>query len=436
MNHARVLVRLAIRNVARQRRRSLLIALAMMLGVALLIIFLAVGDGMHAQWIDAGVRLGDGYLTVESPAYRRTGNLDDRLDAPVLDAVERALRKLGSDSNFKERDGWTAARPAVTGRITVAAPRLTVSALASSATSALPVGVSGVDPAIEARFSALPPKIDSGRFLQPGDRLGAVVGTGLAERLDIGVGSRFVLTSQGASGEVQEQLARVVGIFHTGIREVDDGVVDIPLETARQWLGVPGAATSIAILVPDEHDVTPLLNRLGGLLPHGADAFSWRETSPELDAAVRIDNFGNYLFNAILLAIVTLAVLEALLVSVLHRQREFGVLRAMGLASRETSVVVLAEGITLAVFSGIAGMALGFGVTWMLGRHGLDLTRFVGENLSISGAVVSPVVHPAVRLARAWQGIAVVIGLGILSSLYPMWQAARIDPATAMQSEQ
>ncbi len=263
-----------------------------------------------------------------------------------------------------------------------------------------------------------------------------MVGTGLAQRLDIGVGSRFVLTSQGASGEVQEQLARVVGIFHTGIREVDDGVVDIPLVTARQWLGVPGAATSVAILVRDERDVTPVVDRLTPLLPQGARAFSWRETSPELDAAVRIDNFGNYLFNAILLAIVALAVLEALLVSVLHRQREFGVLRAMGLASRETSVVVLAEGITLAVFSGIAGMALGFCVTWMLGRHGLDLTRFVGDNLSISGAVVSPVVHPAVRLARAWQGVVVVIVLGILSSLYPMWQAARIDPATAMQSEQ
>jgi putative ABC transport system permease protein len=419
VNHTGVLLRLAGRNVARQRRRSLLIALAMMLGVALLIIFLALGDGMHDQWIDAGVRLGEGYVTVQSPAYRRTGSLDDRLGAPALDVVERALRDSASPR-----------------RITVAAPRLTISALASSATSALPVLVSGVDPATETRFSTLPAKTDSGRFLQPADRLGAVVGSGLAQRLDIGVGSRFVLTSQGASGEVQEQLARVVGVFRTGIREVDEGVVDIPMETARQWLGVPGAATSVAMLVRSERDVAPVIDRLGGLLPRGARAYSWRETSPELDAAVRIDNFGNYLFNAILLAIVALAVLEALLVSVLHRQHEFGVLRAMGLAAGETSVVVLAEGITLAVFSGIAGMALGFGITWLLGRHGLDLTRFVGQNLSISGAVVSPVVHPAVRLARAWEGIVVVIVLGILSSLYPMWQAARIDPATAMQSEQ
>jgi putative ABC transport system permease protein len=419
VSHATVLLRLAFRNVARQRRRSLLIALAMMLGVALLIIFLAIGDGMHHQWIDAGVRLGDGYVTVETPAYRRSASLDDRLDAATFDAVARVVRNA-----------------TLAERVTIAAPRLTVSALASSATSALPVRVSGVDPATEARFSALLPKIDSGRFLTPSDRLGAVVGRGLADRLGIGVGSRFVLTSQGASGEVQEQLARVVGVFATGIREVDEGVVNIPMETARQWLGVPGTATSVAILVRDGSDVRPVIDRLASLLPADVRAYSWRETSPELDAAVRLDNFGNYLFNGILLAIVALAVLEALLVSVLHRQREFGVLRAMGLAASETSMVVLAEGIALAVFSGLAGMALGFGATWLLGRHGLDLTRFVGENLSISGAVVSPVIHPVVRVARAWQGLAVVLVLGVLSSLYPMWQASRIDVAAAMQSEQ
>jgi putative ABC transport system permease protein len=419
MNHAGVLLRLALRNVARQRRRSVLISLAMMLGVALLIIFLALGDGEHSKWIDAGVRLGDGYATIESPEYRRTASLDDRLDTSTFEA---SWRTLGD--------------PHVSQLVTVAAPHLTVSALASSATAALPIRVSGVDPVIETRYSALPPKITDGRFLTPDDRLGAVIGTGLAERLGLSLGSRFVLTAQGASGEVQEQLARVVGIFRTGIREVDEGVVDIPLETARTWLAVPGAATSIAMLVRDERDVDPLVALLAPLLPNGAQLISWRETSPELDAAVKVDNFGNYLFNGILLAIVALAVLEALLVSVLHRQREFGVLRAMGLSAGETSRVVLAEGMTIALFSGLAGMAVGLGVTWLLGRHGLDLTKFIGDNISISGAVIDPVFYPAVRLARAWQGLVVVFVLGIVSSLYPMWHAARIDVATAMQSEQ
>ena len=76
-----ILIRLAARNVLRQRRRSALIAAAMVLGVAMLILFLALGDGMHAQWIDAGVRLADGHVTVETPAFRRSASLDDRLDS-------------------------------------------------------------------------------------------------------------------------------------------------------------------------------------------------------------------------------------------------------------------------------------------------------------------------------------------------------------------
>lgn len=419
MTHAGILLRLAARNVMRQRRRSALIALAMALGVALLILFLAIGDGTHAQWIDAGVRLAGGHVTVETPAFRRSASLDDRLDSASVTAT---LRALGD--------------PSVSRYVADAAPRITVSALASSASSALPVQVLGVDPAVERHFSLLPQKLTAGRFLSDSDVTEAVVGQGLVDRLGLQMGSRFVITAQTSGGDVQEQLLHVAGIFRTGIREVDEGMIDVPIATARRWLSAPGAATSVAVLLHDGDDVPDAARALRPLLPAGAQPFTWRETSPELDAAVRIDNLGNYLFNGILLAIVSLAVLEALLVSVLHRRREFGVLHAIGLSARETSLVVLAEGVMLAVVSGAVGMGVGLGTVAILGRTGLDLTAAFGDQLTISGAIVSPIIHPAVHIARAWQGTIVVLALGVLSSIYPMWQASRIDVADAMQVEQ
>lgn len=419
MTHLSILLRLAARNVMRQRRRSALIGLAMVLGIAILILFLAVGDGTHAQWIGAGVRLAGGHVTVETSAYRRSASLDDRLDSSTASRVLGAL------------DGLTI-RPLVSA----VAPRITVSALASSAASALPVQVLGVDPRAESRFSLFPEKLSKGRFLADTDRTSAVVGQGLLERLELSEGSRFVVTAQTTNGSVQEQLLHVTGVFRTGIREVDDGVIEIPLTTARRWLSAQGAVTSVAVLLHDGADIPRVVRALSPALPGGAQAFTWRETSPELDAAVRIDNLGGYFFNGILLAIVALAVLEALLVSVLHRRREFGVLRAIGLSARETSVVVLAEGVMLAAVSGAVGMGLGLGITALLGHTGLDLTAAFGDQLSISGAVVSPVIYPTVQLARAWQGTVVVLALGVLSSIYPMWQAARIDVADAMQVEQ
>lgn len=418
MSRASPLLRIAARNVVRQSRRSALIAAAMTFGVATLAIFLALGDGMHAQWIDAGVRLADGHVTLEAPRYRPGMDVADRLDSAALARSRAALE-----------------RPAIARDVLAAAPRLAVDALASSATSALPVRAQGVDPAAEGRFSALLTHLVTGRMLQPGDRLEALVGAGLAERLHLGPGARFVLAAPDQSGAVQEQLVHVAGVFKTGIREVDQGVVDLPIETVRRWLGMPGAATGVAVLLARGRSAVAVARALQGVLPPDIVARTWHETAPELDAAVRVDNLGNYLFNAILLAIVTLAVLEALLVAVLHRRREFGVLQALGLTARETSLVVLGEGMLLAGVSGIAGLALGLGVTWILSRTGIDLSRVLGDQLSISGALVSPIVHPAARLSRVWQGGLVVLALGVVASLYPMWQSTRIDVADAVKLE-
>jgi putative ABC transport system permease protein len=418
MSRAAPLFRIALRNVLRQRRRSALIAAAMTLGVATLAIFLALGDGMHDQWIDAGVRLADGHVTLETPGYRPGMDAAQRLDSAALGRVRAAL-----------------ASPAVARDVRAAAPRLAVDALASSATSALPVRALGVDPAAERRFSALPDHLEAGRALRPGDRLEALVGAGLARRLHLRPGARFVLTAPDASGAVQEQLVYVAGVFQTGIREVDQGVVDLPIETVRRWLGMPGAATGVALLLERGGRAAAVARALRRLLPPAIAVRTWHETAPELDAAVRVDNLGNYFFNGILLAIVALAVLEALLVSVLHRRREFGVLQALGLTGRETSLVVLGEGMLLAGASGLAGLALGFGVTWILSRTGIDLSHVMGDQLSISGAIVSPVVRPAARLSRAWQGAVVVALLGLVASLYPMWQAARTDVADAVKLE-
>lgn len=419
MRRAGPLLRIAARNVLRQGRRSILIAAAMTLGVATLAIFLALGDGMHSQWIDAGVRLADGHVTLEAPGYRPGMDIAQRLDSVAVRQVRAALTD-----------------PDVAQHVRAAAAHLAVDALASSATSALPVRALGVEPEAERRFSILPSRLVSGRVLQEDDRLEALVGSGLADRLDLHPGSRFVLTAPDRTGEVQQQLVHVAGVFRTGIREVDEGVVELPIETVRRWLGTPGAATGVAVLLNRGRDTETVAAALRRLVPSGIAVLTWHQTSPELDAAVRVDNFGNYIFNAMLLSIVALAVLEALLVSVLHRQREFGVLQALGLSGWETSIVVLGEGLLLAAASGIAGLSLGFGVTWILSRTGIDLTKVVGDQLSISGAIISPIVYPDAQLSRAWQGAAVVAVLGVLASLYPMWQAARIDVADAVKLEQ
>ncbi len=417
-----LLLRLSLRNTWRQARRSALTASAMTLGLALLMISRAIADGGHDQWIDDGVRLASGHVALQSPGFQASGSLSDRLEPAAVARAEAAVRA-----------------DAVAPLVRATAPRLQVSGLASSPGAAVPVAVQGVDPVREAAFSRLQEQLVEGQYLRGDDRLQAYVGIRLAERLGLRVGSRLVLTAQGASGEIADQLVRVRGIFRTGIPEMDEGLIQIPLTTARAWLGTPGSITTLAVLLHSSRRTDEAVRRLRAALqtPETGSGrirvLPWQTASPELDSAVKIDDYGDYVFHGVLFGIIALAVLNAVLMSVLNRKREFGVLRALGLTRRETGAVVFAEGLLLTALSGAVGIALGFGITWIFWRHGLDFSSLLNGEFSVSGSIVNPVIVPEFRLAHVAQSLAFIFIVGVLASFYPARQAMAIDVAEAMK---
>jgi ABC-type lipoprotein release transport system permease subunit len=415
------LLKLAVRSIRRNARRSALTAAAMALGLALLIFSRALAEGGHEQWIDSAVRLGTGHVAVQAPNYLETGRIEHRLDRARVEGIQEALE---SPDMAPLVAAWT--------------PRLAVNGLASSAASALPVRIEGVDPEREVAFTTLLNQHQEGRYLEPGDRLHAYIGLGLARRLELDVGDRFVLTAQTASGEVEGQLVRVAGIFRTGIQEMDEGLVHIPLETAQSWLGSPGALTTMAVVLErarmTDAVAETLRERLDGT--RGIRVLGWPEASPDLESAVRIDDYGDYIFHAILFAIVALAILNAVMMSVLSRRREFGILQAIGLTGPDTSFVVFLEGLFLTAASGLVGMVLGFAFTWGFFRDGLDFSGFMENEMEFAGGVIDPVIIPVFRFDQVLISVLSILIIGTLASLYPAFRASRLDVAEAMKFEQ
>ncbi len=419
MSNFGILMRLAARNLRREARRSLLTASAMVAGLALLIISRTLADGAHEDWIEDGVRFGLGHVAFQAPGYRESGSLDDRLSGEQIRACLEALE----------------ATP-LNGEVVEVITRLTVQGLASSSATAVPVRILGVEPESENAFSQMGDMLVEGRYLEDDDRLAAYVGLALAERMELEVGSRFVLTAQTAGGDIEGQLMRVRGIYRSGLTEMDEGLIHIPINTARDWLQAPEAATTIAVLLDHSmhvpRTVPALANALQGT---GVRVLPWQESSPELDAAVRMDDYGDYVFHGILFFIVGLAILNAVLMSVLNRKREFGLLHAMGLSPGETATVVFWEGLFITFVSGVMGMLLGFAFVWLFWRDGLDLTVFLERDLTFSGIVFDPVMMPVFRFTQVIQSLVFTAIIGVAASLYPAFQAARIDPAEAMKFE-
>ena len=411
------LVWLALRNLGRELRRAGLTAMAMALGLALLIVSRTLSDGAHEDWIDSGVRLGTGHVVFNAPGYRDSESLEDRLSAAQVTAA------------------IAAAQGAELPEPTLTSVRVSARGLASSPEGAVPAWIQGVDPGAELAFSRLGTEVVEGRYLEDGDRLHAFIGQGMALRLGLRAGSRMVLTAQVASGGIEGQLVRVVGLYRTGLSELDDALVHIPLVTAQGWLGVEGATTVATLLSHSTFTGQVREEAAAAVEPSGVEVTAWEESTPELYSAVKIDDAGDWVFHLILFAIVALAILNAVFMSVLHRKREMGLLRALGLSARETGLVVFIEGVLLTAASGVIGVALGFGLVWLFFRNGLDLTGLMPEDLTFGGIVFNPVMYPVIEFKHLTQSLFFTAVIGLSASIYPAWQAAGLDPAESVKVE-
>ena len=423
--HIGVIMTLALRNLRRNVRRTILTATALIIGGVLLIFALLFGDGTHEQWINSGVRMGSGHVTIERPEFRLSRKIEDRFQASVRLVIMKALES-----------------PDIAEYVSSVFARLTISGLASSAAGARPAQILGVDPVTEAALSPLDDQVVEGRYLEPDDRLAAYVGGGLVESLDLRLGSRLVLTAQDAKKDIAVQLVRVVGVFRSGVPEMDQSLIHIPLATAGEWLGAGHDVTNIGVLV-DESTTVPRLVRylrreLVDPIARGeVTVMGWREAMPVLRDAVLIDEWGSYLMFGILFVIIGFSIVNTVLMSVLHRHREFGVLQALGLTPRQTGAVVLVEGLVLTAVSGIAGVGLGLFLTWFFMGDGFDLSQISGamDDMTFSGVAIDPVIYPMFRMARVVQSLGFVVFLGALASVYPAIRAATIDVAEAMKFE-
>ena len=421
--HARVLLVLALRNLRRHLRRTVLTAAAMIAGAVVMVFSFTLDDGSHEQWVDSGVRMGSGHVTVERPEYRVSRRIDDRLADDVRRAAEQALHS-----------------PELAPHVTALSARLGITGLASSAAGSRPAQIVAVDPAAEADFGTIDDQVTEGRYLEADDGLAACVGAGLAESLDLELGSRFVVQAQDAEREIAGQLLRVVGIFRSGLPAIDQMLIHVPLATAGEWLGSATDVTNVGVVLADSAATALVVDQLERALAEPVArgevrVMGWEESDPTLATAIAVDSLGNYIIQGFLLVIIAFGIVNTVLMSVMHRHREFGVLRALGLSPGQTGTIVLIEGLALAAASGLVGVGLGILIMWYFLGDGLDVATFMegAEDLTFGGVQVDPVIVPIFGAWRMVQITAFIVGVGCASAVYPALRAMRIDVTEAMK---
>ncbi len=412
------LLRLAWRNLWYNPTRTLIAMAAIGVGYAMLLFVACLMAGLRHQMIESGTDLGLSDIEVHAPGYYPDRPIQQTLGGQHGTDVAALLAAI-------------AANPGVQA----ASPRVYAYGLVSATDQSAGAQLLGVVPDQERKITVLQSRMVKGTYLSSRVPKGVVIGDTLGATIGAAVGSKIVLLTPAADGSLGNDLYTVVGLFHTGLSAMDQGLVVMPLASLQGLLRLPpGRIHEIGIKL---HDITAarttaaaLAGRLGRLLP--VQVTPWQGLAPELADYVQFNRRVTFVLFFIFFLLAALGIVNTMLMAIIERTRELGMLMAVGMRPAQMVGLIVAEAASLAAASLVLGAALGAPLLWYLQVHGLNLGG-QGRAISLAGVVVAPLWYGRqdfVVYLEAAVGLAVT---AVASALYPALRAARFRPAEALR---
>ncbi|MBN1196605.1 MAG: ABC transporter permease, partial [Candidatus Aminicenantes bacterium] len=309
------------------------------------------------------------------------------------------------------------------------APRAQAFGMLTSPANVNSVMLVGVDPERERHLSQFDDALQQGEWLR-GEGRDLVIGSKLAETLEVGLGDRVVMTvAQVKGGDLCQEMFRVSGIYHFGIRELDTGMALVPLPKAQRMLGIPGEIHEIAVRFHHLHAAeNPDLPFYDHYSRYGNEAAGWPELVPEMKNVLELTDFSMYILALILAGVVVFGIINTLFMSLYERMFEFGVLRAVGTRAGGIRKLIVLEALALALISVVIGMLLGLGATALMAHLGIDF-----RGIEMTGVHIQELIYPGLRVMQFIKYPAWVIAFCTLVGFYPALVAGRMQIAAAMR---
>jgi len=404
----RLYLKLAWRNLFRNKRRTFIAGTAIGIGLASLIFVDAIIIGMEQNMIRSATAsfLGEGQI--HRNGFQETFEVEKTI--ANLDQVTARLEREAIVSHFTLRT-------------------LSFSMISSPANVSA-VSMVGIEPATERHLSQIDEALIEGTYFDGNGGHDIVIGSKLAELLEVGLGDRVVLTAAEAhTGDLAQAMFRISGIYHFNISDMDKAMAFVRLDKAREMLNLMGEAHEIAITFTDtKYGRAKDLPFWSSYSTGGNEALGWMELLPELEAAFELSSFSTWMIGLILFAVVALGIVNTLFMSLYERMFEFGVLRAVGTRPWALARLILFEAASLAVVSSVLGMILGFIVTYIFAQTGIDYT-----GIEYAGVTFRDLLYPVMELKQYIYYPIWVFVFTTLIGLYPASYAARMKPAKAMR---
>lgn len=400
---------MAYRSVVRNGRRSALTALAVALGLVVVMLMAGLIEGMVANSLADNIRVSTGHLQIRNINYD----------------VDKA--SLLAKDLLRDGEALALEAEALNG-VESAAPVLWTGGLLSTPSESIGIEVVGINPE-DAFHAPIREGIVGGEYLNSDDRGRILVGKVLADQMELTVGQRVSLATSNASGAGQEGIFTVAGLVDTGFPGIDQNRVILPLAQAQSFSGVGDRVSGLILVLQDQEQAENMAAQFRG---QDMQVETWRDLNGILLDSVEAGLVFYYVIYIIVFLTVAVIIANTLLMSVFERTREIGILASLGMSGGQIMTLVLFEAIILAVFGVLVGLVLGMGAVSYLAVVGISLpveTASMIEGMAI-GTTMKGGYAPEQFVILSLLLLAVVA----LVSLYPAWYASRLEPVEALHS--
>jgi putative ABC transport system permease protein len=402
---------IAWRNVLRNRRRSLITIFSIGFGLGAMLFIWGFIDGAHLQLKENFTGLFMGHLQIHALGFEKTMAINQTIKDPV--SIGSLLRSQPEIAAYTHR----------------------VRSFAYFRTAQNSMGglMVGIEPIGELKVSKLGRTIYKGRFLNPGDKGGIVLGDLLAENLKIGVNDEVLAMVQAVDGTMKTATFRVLGIIKTGIEEMDRGMGVVSIRDSQKLMVLDEAVTDIVIRVRSINRLNQLVQSLKKqMADRDLEILTWSDISPILQQWIDFDEAFAYVFLLIVLVIIVAGILNTILMSLLERTREFGVMMALGTKGYQLAFMLGVESFLLGLMGMTVGITLGLSSVGIFSRVGIPVSAKVKE--AMASFFISDVIYPTVEWDHILSNGLVVLISCILISLYPAWKVSKLRPDKALRS--
>jgi len=403
-----MLLALAWKNIWRNKKRSLTILTAIALGLWAGLFSVSISIGVWDATINTSIDRNLGHIQIHTREFK-----DERLISNFITNGNLIVNEIRKDSRVRDVSG-----------------RVLIEGMASSTTSSAGTNIIGINPEQEREVTTISTYIKEGSFFESKKRNPIVVGEKLADKLGLKLGSKVVLTFQNVDTTLTYAALRIVGIFKTESSMFDQSNLFVKKSDIYSIMESRPIISEIAIRLNSSNDLDSVYSKIKLSYPT-LQVETWKELAPELEFTYQMLILELEIFLGIILAALLFGITNTMLMSVMDRVREFGVIMAVGMKRIRVFVLIIFETFILSIFGGLIGIALGALTIWYLSNRGIDLSIFA-EGLSAWGMPTQ--MYPVLPMSFYFLLVVMIIATAIIAAIYPSIKTIKLHPAEAIRT--